>query len=374
MLVRRQLLIATYKWLESLSSPKLAVVSRPHLLSHQLWFGFLVLIPHLALRLLELFHFLRARGWNLLVKRLRVTHSAELLVRLVLHMRVLAFSLKDVAWDTLLSTFHHIRIIKCFHNSRVVNISYRVIRSVYLRDGGWVGLVAKVRVEISMVSSIDRRWVLFRLAEGVARIHQLLSSVMRARVLLFSIVACHRDTTILIRSVKDRLAQFNHILHLNCCIMRYLGRATGSLVESVVRVLTSSYLSGWVLNPCHLTDCSSSCLDIATNWPSCWSFLWSVYGDSAPLIIDWCRREAALASRFDTSFSASRVRCSSRDDCSPSLWVAIHLLVVGLQVRFISTWIPFMRWLMVFWSSSVDPLRWLGLLCMNCLWIWIEKT
>ena len=225
-----------------------------------------------------------------------------------------------------------------------------------------------------MVSSINRWRVLFRLAvKGVARIYQLLSAVMWTQVLLLSIISCHRDTTVLIMSIEDRLAHIYNILHLDSCIMSDLGWATGSLVKSMVSVLTPWYLSGWVLNPYHFACRSDCCLDIATNWPCCWSFLWSIYGYSAPLIIYRCWWEAALPTRLHTSFSASRVRCSARTDCTSSLWGSIHFLAVGLHIRIVSTWITFMRWLVIFWSSSIDPLGWL-LLFRHCLRIWIEKA
>ena len=244
-----------------------------------------------------------------------------------------------------------------------------VIRSCYLRDSCWVRLMPEVGVEISLVSSIDRRWVLFLLVvEALARIHQLLCAIMRTQVLLFSIIACHSDCTVLIVSIEDRLTQIYNVLHLDSCIMSDLGRAAGSLIVPMICVLTSGYLSGWVLYPYHLTHCSSSSLDIATNWPGCWSFLWSVYSDSTPLIIDRCRREAALASRLNSGLTAGRVRCSARDDCTPGLWCSVHLWVVGFQVRIVSTWITFMRWLVILWSSSVDPLGRLRL-CWYCLWI-----
>ena len=296
---------------------------------------------------------------------------------MVLHVGVLAFSLKDIAWDGLLSTIHHVRIIQCLHDSRIIYISDRVhgvIRSCYLRDSCRVRLMPEVGVEISLVSSIDRRRVLFLLVvEALARIHQFLSPIMRTQVLLLSIIACHRYSTVLIMSIEDGLTQIYNVLHLDRCIMSDLGWAAGSLVVSMVRVLTPGYLSGWVLNAYHLTHCSSSCLDIATNWPSCWSFLWSVYCNSAPLIIDRCRREAALASWLHTSLSAGRVRCSARDDCAPCLWCSVHLWVVGFQVRVVSTWIAFMRWLVILWSSTIDPLRRLRL-CWYCLWIRVKEA
>ena len=156
-------------------------------------------------------------------------------------------------------------------------------------------------------------------------------------------------------------------------------------------------LSGWVLNSCHLTSRSYCCLDIATNWTSYWPFLWSVNGDPAPLIINWCWRETAFASWLHPSFSAGRVRCAASDDCAPTtnivkVWASIHMLVVRfldlvLQFWIFSMWInleqltwvllclidTFMRWILILWSSSIDPLGRLRL-CRYCLWIWVKEA